>query len=391
MQEIVRPRRWRVLVIIIGLGLALVPIHNSFLTGLTTLNGQVLFFLPTFGFLLLAIGMSLFLLWNWEQVKEVGCGDKRVWIPLAVIVTGMGLSGFVNGGSFQSKVAPLFMGLVLFGLYVVARVVGKDIFRALAPFVIIGSVSVVVAGVLTPGQYTGGFITNYCAAAGYLIFGALVCQGKWRYFVMWVALIGLFFVGALEALFIMGVLGCVLLIRRDFSKRLVLWASVVVLLIVAWGLLGHLAPLYQGNNNLAILYGLVTGEVPVDTNGIVAVTSGRWTAMVDAVRNFSLVGHGYSLSTVGGGVVHNMPLIIMHQVGPFAAIAWLFVSIFCLVKTGWKYAWVAILAMGVWDHYLWTQMAPFWWVLVGVATASGLKSDLIFKKVVRHNQKEGII
>ena len=134
-----------------------------------------------------------------------------------------------------------------------------------------------------------------------------------------------------------------------------------------------------------MLRDVVTGKVPLDTDGAAGLTSGRWYAIVEAVRNFSFIGHGYSLSTVGGGIVHNMPLIIMYQIGPFAALAWLFVSVYCLIKTGWKYAWVAILAMGVWDHDIWTQMAPWWWALVGVSTASGLKSDLIFRR-----QKETI-
>jgi len=373
-------KQWKAIVILIGVGLALAPIHNRFLTDLATVNGQVLFFLPSFGYVLLASGVGVFVLKYWPQVKECGFGDKKVWMPLLVLVVGMGLSGVVNGNSFQSRLSPLVMGVVLFAVYLVARVVGKDIFRALTPFVIIGSASIIVAGIVNPGQYTGGFITNYCAAAGYLIFGALVYQGRWRYAVMCVALVALFFVGALEAVFIVGVLVCVLVIRRDFSKRLLAWASVGLAVVVTWGILGYLGPLYEGNQNVAVLCGLLTGEVAIDATGVQALTSGRWTPIVDAVQNFSLVGRGYSLSTVGGAVVHNMPLIIMHQVGPFAALSWLFVSIYCLVKTGWKYAWVAILAMGVWDHYLWTQMAPFWWVLVGVSTSSEFKSDWIFRR-----------
>lgn len=372
--------------IVIGLGLALIPIHNEFLTNLATINGRVILFLPTFGYLLLVLGVSLFMFRHWEQVKEVGLGDKRIWIPLLVIVAGIGLSGAVNGETLQSKFSPLFMGASLFAVYIIARVLGRDIFRFLIPFVVIGSVSVIVLGLVFPGQYTGGFITNYCASAGYLIFGALVYQGRWKLALMLIAGVGLFFIGALEAVFIVGVLGIVLLIRRDFSRQLPLACGVLLLLIGVWGALGYLTPLYEGNNNLAILYNLITGQASLDTNSAIGLTTGRWVPIVEAVRNFSFIGHGYSLSTVGGGVVHNMPLIIMNQVGPFAALAWIFVTIFCLVKTGWKYIWVAVIAMAVWDHYLWTQMAPWWWVLVGVTTASGLKLDLIFKKVVAQQQ-----
>jgi len=142
-----------------------------------------------------------------------------------------------------------------------------------------------------------------------------------------------------------------------------------------------LFPLYEGNQNLEVLRNLLTGKVSLNYDTLIGLTSGRWVAITEAVRNFSFIGHGYSLSTVPGGIVHNIPLIIMHQVGPFAALAWLFVTLYCLIKTGWKYIWVAVIAMCVFDHYLWTQMAPWWWALVGVTTAHNINKDYIFRRV----------
>jgi hypothetical protein len=113
------------------------------------------------------------------------------------------------------------------------------------------------------------------------------------------------------------------------------------------------------------------------------LTSYRWEVIVKAVQDIQFFGHGFSLSTVGGQVVHNIPLIIMHQVGPVAGLAWLFVTVYCLIKTKWKYAWIAVLAMCVWDHYLWTQCPPWIWAMIGVSTASTIKSDLIFRKGVK--------
>ena len=363
------------------MGLALSPIHNKFLTDLvTTDSGEVLLFVPSLGYLLVIMGTGMFLLHHWDRVKGEGLGDRRIWIPLLVIVAAMGLSGAVNGDSLQDKVSPLFMGLILFSLYLVSRILGGSLFKVLVPFVIIGSVSVIVSGLIAPGQYTGGFITNYCAAAGYLIFGSLVYQGKWKWALLLVAGVGLFFIGALEAVFIVGVLGIALIVRRDFSKRLLVVCGAVLVLMAVWTGLGYLVPLYEGNQNLAVLRDVVTGQVPLDGETMAALTSGRWYPILDAVRNFSFTGHGYSLSTVGGGIVHNMPLIIMHQIGPFAALAWVFVSLYCTVKTKWKYAWIAVLAMGVWDHYIWTQFAPYWWVLIGVSTTSTIKSDLLFRR-----------
>jgi hypothetical protein len=369
-------KKWR---LIVGIGLALVPLHNQQLTELTTVNGRVLLFLPTLGYLLLYLGTALFLLRYWDKVKETGFGDKKIWISLLVIVAAMGVSGAVNGNSFSSRLAPLFMGLALFAVYLMARVLGPDIFKYLVPFVIVGSISVVILGLAFPGQYTGGFITNYCASAGYLIFGALVYQGRWKLALICIAGVGLFFIGALEAVFIIGVVIVTILIRRDFGLMLALGFGVLMILIGIWAALGHLTPLYEGNGNLMALWSLITGDTTWNPDTAFQLTSGRWEIIVDSVKNFSFIGHGYSLSTVGGGIVHNIPLIIMHQVGPFAALAWLFVTLYCVIKTGWKYIWIAVIAMCVWDHYLWTQMTPWWWALVGVTTAHNIRRDWIFK------------
>jgi len=91
-------------------------------------------------------------------------------------------------------------------------------------------------------------------------------------------------------------------------------------------------------------------------------------------------GHGYIVTAFYKGIPHNIILIIIETVGIPAAIAWLFLTLYCLIRTRYKYAWVAILALGVFDHYLFTQAAPWWWALVGVSTASNIKSDLVFKK-----------
>jgi len=80
-----------------------------------------------------------------------------------------------------------------------------------------------------------------------------------------------------------------------------------------------------------------------------------------------------------------VPLIIVDQIGPLAGLAWLWVTIACLVKTKWRYAFIAVIALSLFDHYIWTQAAPYWWVLVGVSTTSTIKSDLIFRREVENS------
>lgn len=366
-------RKWA---IIIGIGLALSPIHSTYLTRLVTTDGEVGFFLPAFGTALWLMGALLFLVWSRQKIDW---GDRVVFVPLLVIVAAIGLSG-ITADAWVAKFTPLLMGVSLFALYLVARVLGKDIFIALIPFAIIVTITVVVSGLLNPGQYTGGLITNYSASAGYLIFASLVYAGRWQWALLTIVAVGLFFIGALEAVFIVGVLVVVIIIRRDISIRFAIIVGVVVFLASLWAGLGYFIPLYEGNGNLGVLFSLLSGREALTTDTLQALTSGRWTVIVEALRDTSLIGHGFSLSTTGGGIVHNTPLIIMHQVGPVAAIAWVFVTSFCLIKTKWKYAWAVVIAMSIFDHYLWTQFLPWFFALVGVSTASNIKSDLIFRK-----------
>jgi len=381
---------------LIGIGLALSSIHNQWLTDLVTKDGEVLFFLPSFGYMIwiLATLFFVFVYDNWQKNEKgkwtfnwrgIDWGDRKVLISLLVIVGAMGISGVVNGESWSSKISPFLMGLSLFTLYLAARKLGITIFRVFIPFVIASTIIVVICGLINLGVSTGGLITNYCAAAGFLIFGSILNQGNWQWMLIALILVGLFFIGALEAVFIVAVLGIVIILRRDVNRRFILVAGSIASLIVLWIILGYATPLYEGNHNIDLLFRILRGDAELSSLTMTFLTSGRWAIIVRSLQDFSFIGHGYSvgieISDIIGesGTVHNLPLIILHQIGPMAAVAWTFVTAYCLLKTKFKYAWIAVMAMCVFDHYIWTQFAPYWWVLAGVSLASESKTDLIFR------------
>jgi len=369
--------------VVIGLGIAVIPIHNLWFTNLfTNSKGETLFFLPAFGWLLLIMGTGMFILNKWFQVKESGFGPLSVIIPMAIIILSMGISGLLNADSLKDKVSPLFMGVSLFGVYLMARVIGQSLFRALVPFVILGAVLSLILGILHPGvpaSENPGLITNYCACAGFIIIGALVNQGKWQWVLCIVALVGVLFIGALESVFIVGVLAIAIMWRRDYDRRFLITASVVFGLVTVWALLGFLWPLFTGNDNVSVLAAILTGKSSISYDTLTDVSSGRWLPIVNAMKDIQIFGHGYSLGTASGGIVHNVPLIIVHQIGPIAGVAWLFLTVYLAIKTRWHYAWIGLLAMCVFDHYIWTQLTPYWWAMAG-ASLVATKSDLIFRR-----------
>ncbi len=350
----------------LGIGLALYGIHwreQPFL------NYGV--FLPQIGIVIVILTLVDYYL---KQKHFPDLGPKIVWIPMLVIVASMWLRLIVDF-SMQTVAGGLY-GLVLFLLYVASRTLDKRIFLAFIPFVVVVAISVIVNGVMHPGQLTGGIITNYCASAGFMIFGTIVNNFKWQWVLATIALLALFFVGALEGAFIIAVLVGAILWRRDWGKKILLPVALVLLVASTWGVVGYLMPLYTHNPNLdALSKAFTTGKV--DLNDI---TTDRWEVFNVALADIKILGHGYKPGLAEPYTVHNVPMVIVDQIGPVAGLAWLIVSVWCLFKTKWKYAWIALLAMCVWDHYVWTQFAPYFWVLVGVSTTSKITSDRIFRE-----------
>jgi len=389
--RLIRSIKERFWIILIGAGLALSPIHNLWLTKLATNSqGETLFFLPAFGYLLLIMGVGLFLLYNWEKVKAEGLGDKRIWIPLLVIVGAIGLSGIAIDGSVQDKIAPLGMGAVLFALYLAARILGKELFYPLAIGAVAGSLGIVAYQVISPSAATGGFIfeRNCDIATGYILLGAALFIHRWRWWLASLAVVALLMSGTPEAVFVLGVVGLFWLFRRDWSKRAVPMAIVLGLLLIVGLATGLLQDAYSYTRDSIVQAPTAHYISPEGEERLVSPLEIRWLVIRDAMTDIQPLGDGYGLTNFRPTTVHNVPLILIQQMGwpgMLAALAWLWVTIWCLRKTRWKYAWVAIIALSVFDHYVWTQLAPYFWLLVGVSTAGTVldkegESDLVFRR-----------
>jgi len=376
-----KPSRWWST--IIGAGITLSPIHNQYLTQLTSNSkGETLFFLPAFGYLLLVMGAGLFLLNNWQRVKEVGWGDRRVVSCLLFIVLAISASGVAYTG-LQARFAPMGMGLALFALYLCGRVLGKDMFLPLAVGAVIASLGVIAHQVVHPGVITGGFVfeDNYDIVVGYVLLGTALFIHRRQWVLAGLALVAILLTGSPEGLFALGVVGVVILARRDWGRKLAIVLAPVVIIAVLGIVSGYGQHLYGYTEKVA------SGETasPYGDSGTQRdAIEYRFQVIGDAMSNIRPLGEGYNLTDFSRSPnVHNVPLVIVQQLGYpgiLAGLAWLWVSIWCLVKTRWKYAWVLILALSVFDHFIWTQLAPYFWVLVGVSTApDNIKSDLLFR------------
>lgn len=365
------------------MGLALSPIHNLWLTKLTTnAQGEPWFFLPAFATAAWIMG-SLFLMVDYW--KEISWGDRRVYVPLLIIVGAIGLSG-VTEQNWGARLAPLGMGISLFSLYLVSRKLGKDFLWPLAIGVAVGSLGILTYAAVNPGHWSGGYVFeyNFDIATGYILLGAALFIHKWRWLLASLSIVALLFTGAPEAIFAIGVLAIVAVVRRDLSWKTGVLMGVVALLAVVGLISGWGQPLYDYVTRSITGAPMARYENLDGVSTYVSPLAIRMFVIRDAMTHILPFGDGYNLTRFTVHTVHNVPLIIVQQLGwagIVAGAAWLWVSVWCLRKTKWVYAWILVLTLSVFDHYIFDQIGPWWWCLAGVSTApNGIDSDLVFRK-----------
>ncbi len=388
-----------------GFGLVLFAVHNR----LQPLKEYA--FLPVVGFAIILIFVALTLRDN----KKIDLGPKYFWIPMAVISGSMIARLVVEQN--EHTLAGALMGLVFFAIYLAAKQLGRNIFVVIAIFTVVEAVSSIAYGLMMPGVKAGGLVTsppehllagvNYDIATGVMVFGAMVSCFRKQWLIVSIALVGLFFTGAIEAVFACFVVGIVILARRDWSRKLLLPVGIIVAVIVGGLAFGVTQSLYGGafaklrqvqaftmNDNGVTVTKIDPRRQDIWDEAELTTTRKGWEVQLDlifndrytqykqAIENIQPLGNGLEFTRYNFYTPHNVAIIIIDQIGVVAAVAWLFIMVAGLIKTKWKYAFTAVLALGFLDHFMWTQIALYWWVLVGVAVAvPNIKSDLIFKEV----------
>jgi hypothetical protein len=392
---------------IIGIGILLFIIHNPDQPLIQYL------FLPQVGMIITVMATLYCLL---DNRKSLTLGSKFIWIPLAIISLSITASSiwqyFTTDIEFMKALTPAMFGWILFGLYLVARILGETLFKPFTYLIIIEAISLVVYGIMYQGVKTGGLIspTNYDIATGVLLVGIVVSAIKYRWWLCAIALVGLFFTGADEALFGVVILAIAILIRRDISKKMWLPVGALVIVVVISTIFGITQKLYYPTlEKFAAVQDAMTGtkigsivntvipdvitdkfneiaqanpvivEAKDDNKSLDYATGYRWNTHwnLSEIKPF---GYGYNINNFYLGIPHNIALIIIEQVGILAALAWLFVSFYCIVKTKWKYVFVIMITLGIVDHYFWTEFAPFFPIVLGIASTSFVSVDHIFKK-----------
>lgn len=351
--------------------------------------------------LLFAIGLEGIILYD---AKQVTLGSRKLYIPLLVITVSM-LASAVQ----RQDISTALMGVYLFGLYLAARALGTEIFRPFAWAVVITAASVVAtSAIISFREPNGGFADNYNIAVGLMLFGAIAARSKCQWVLITVAAVGMFFSGAEEGIFTAGTMLLVVLIRKDVGWRLLAPVGVVIIIaVLGMTPFSYTRTIYHHPiEKITVALGrpisptatpLPAGQLPpppatVETPPAITQPSApdadyyfnRRTLMLsNGLRDIKPLGSGYKMYPDNDTEypVHNVPLIIVQQIGPIAAAAWLFVLSLSLIKSRLKYALIALLALCVFDHYIWTQVGGWWWALIGISSVSSEGANYMFRSV----------
>jgi len=361
------------LIYIFGLGLFLFVVHNTALT--LSSHGNVWLFMPQIGFMLM-LGV-ITILWPKLDIKNEILSNKLISILLLLFLVNPLILLFIEP-SLVNLARELFL-MFLFVCYIIGKKYSIKLNNVFPVIVIIVSISVIIYNLfITNGNPTGGILSkiNYDIVIGIMVISTFAYIGKYKSIIIYFMIAGLAFSNSPEGIIALVFFLLTMLIKRDFTKRSLF--TLLALIIVVY----MLAFLVSSDKSYLRIKGDIVNN-PITNNDNL---DGSWNYRIDSIKgtieNVSILGHGYNPLKydpfTGRKTVHNVPLIILDQIGILPFLAWIFIMIYCFVKTKWKYLIIGIFSVCLFDHYIFTTMAPYWFVVIGIMIENPNIKDRIY-------------
>lgn len=308
--------------------------------------------------------------------KKFTLGPLWLVIPMGIII-GVIILRVLIFPEGQANYNIGFVSLLMMG-YLAARICGKDILWVTGPAVILLSLAVIIrAGLSWPIWIT---TYNYNLVVAIMILGTILCPWRQKWLLIALVLPSIFLTGASIGLVAIGAIVIIMILQRDWSRKILIPLALVGALIVGAVSAGFAQSAYERTHKIAT----------ESTNGGEITLGGRVDGYKFALEEFTLLGHGYAPQRTDAPKIdirsiHNTPLRIFYELGPLAMGAWLFIMFFGILKTRWKYVFGVILALGMFDHMMWTWLAPLTFIILGVSTMDDNGERYLFRKEVHEN------
>jgi hypothetical protein len=308
--------------------------------------------------------------------RRLSLGSKWVYVPLLVIL----LSIIVATRTPLS----VMIAVYLFGMYLIVRILGKEMFTPFLWGVGVYCVYLVICFIVYYGHKSPS-VVNYNCGAAVLVFASTVATVKKQWILNTIIAVALFINAAELGILAGGVLLVVVFFRKDLDRKIFATLGVLVVVIGLGIFPFNYTKLYYAipieKVSVAIFHNQPNPDVKMpntyqSTEDLVFVD--RFTVAKKMLNNISFLGHGYEMypqnyikdtyTYVENPPVHNIPLVIIQQVGFLAAIAWLLVTILCFVKSKWKYTFIVVFVLALFDHMMFTILCVWWVMLIGISS-----------------------
>ena len=358
--------------VLIGLGLLVFPLWGAF-SGWPSVTA-------IFGYSFIFVS-CLYALWYFrEQLK---LGTPWLYIPLFVLFFLALLRFAVGNEPIGDKILLSSYLLLMVAFYFTAKQKGVSLIWFVVPAIILYSVNIIVDAGLHPGVRARGLSTNPDTLAAMLMFCVFMLRGRW----IWLAPLGvvaILLTGSYWALGGLIVGGAVYIVfhRRDFKwpSRLA-WVSIVcVVLMVILAIVGFSMGIGQKVWSFVRLVPMLQDtETPANViQNIDVATYGRLTFYKYAfVDKFSWLGNGLNnvdnspwVPGIGRMLIHNIPSMVMFELGPLAVLAWLATMGYGIYKSRkYRYVLIAILALSVFggsEFWTWYTFGSYYFLTLGL-------------------------
>lgn len=306
------------------------------------------------------IGVPIFLsilaiVINFDQIKDTikkdGLGAKWAWIPLLIIWLSAAGQLDINTIAYVTWfVAVYFLG----------RSLNKKVFDIIPYAAIV--VSIWLIGSRLTLYFTGLHLSEVDSPAWYLwsikndmaflvLMGMIFAHGKKISTWMWLLGVPAILIGcSQEGLVILAVLWVVWFVQSRHKLALVVLLGAFVAVV---GLTGY-GYLYDLNiDRFSSLDRFLHVRVGAVEN-------------LFSTRNW-IWGTGWDFNFTGKAI-HNTILDMASNIGIIAGLAWLFAMIAGLFKTKYKWAFLILIWWGIIDHSLWTELAIWSPMILGILT-----------------------